>query len=300
MATSRSVLGLVEQMGLSTSWRIAASEFEAICSMSSTSPIAALQTLLPLAQSRSVMPISRFRVGAVALGRSGSVYFGANIEIPHVAINQCIHAEQFAIANAFLAREKGIEAIAITAMPCGHCRQFLCELPDAKSITVHVSEYEVFTLNDLLPHNFGPGDLLSNPTDMLSHANTPLKVTRSEVVRGKEVVSDETILYAAIAAERSYSPFTSSHAGIAIKVGEKYITGSYLENSAFNPALPAAQVAYINALLQGISLVAADEVAYTEHTNTNGVSHLDSTQSLLTALGVHAPFTFSHMSYRNT
>ena len=39
-----------------------------------------------------------------------------------------IHAEQCLIANALLHGETGIQKLAISAAPCGHCRQFYSEL----------------------------------------------------------------------------------------------------------------------------------------------------------------------------
>lgn len=34
--------------------------------------------------------------------------------------------------------ERGLVDLAVTAPPCGHCRQFLMELPDAKAVRVHI------------------------------------------------------------------------------------------------------------------------------------------------------------------
>ncbi len=39
-----------------------------------------------------------------------------------------IHAEQCLIANALLHGERGLRKLAVSAAPCGHCRQFYSEL----------------------------------------------------------------------------------------------------------------------------------------------------------------------------
>ena len=49
-------------------------------------------------------------------------------------LNASIHAEQFAVVTALRAGETALRAIATTAAPCGHCRQFMNELRDAATI----------------------------------------------------------------------------------------------------------------------------------------------------------------------
>src|ERR1700733_1318756 len=84
--------------------------------------------LLPEAQSHAHPPISNYFVGAVASGASGSLYLGQNIEIDGNPLGLAVHAEQSAIANAYMSSEEGIDAIAVGSPPCGHCRQFLSEI----------------------------------------------------------------------------------------------------------------------------------------------------------------------------
>jgi cytidine deaminase len=52
--------------------------------------------LIPQAQSAAIPPISNFFVGAVALGASGSIYFGANYEFVGQALSFTVHGEQAA------------------------------------------------------------------------------------------------------------------------------------------------------------------------------------------------------------
>jgi Cytidine and deoxycytidylate deaminase zinc-binding region len=56
--------------------------------------------LIPQAQSAAIPPISKFFVGAIALGASGSIYFGANYEFVGQALSFTVHAEQAATAHA--------------------------------------------------------------------------------------------------------------------------------------------------------------------------------------------------------
>ena len=87
--------------------------------------------LLPLARLGSHAPISNYNVGAVIQGVSNSLYLGANIEVPGQVLGLAVHGEQSAVANAYMHGENGIHILAVTATPCGHCRQFLTEVvPD--------------------------------------------------------------------------------------------------------------------------------------------------------------------------
>src|SRR5215472_15358341 len=94
--------------------------------------------LLPLARTYSRPPLSNFQVGAVVRGSSGALYLGANIEIPGHALGLAVHAEQAALSNAYMHDEQGVAAVAVTAAPCGHCRQFMIELEPEGEIQVLV------------------------------------------------------------------------------------------------------------------------------------------------------------------
>ena len=103
-------------------------------------------------------PYSRFRVGAAVLAESGKVYGGANVENASYGATMC--AERCAIFAAVNAGERRITAIAVTATPCGMCRQVMREFCDPKAFKVIVAksteDYKVFTLDELLPESFGP------------------------------------------------------------------------------------------------------------------------------------------------
>ena len=72
-------------------------------------------------------PYSNYQVGAAVLARDGRVIAGANVENAAYPLGVC--AERSAIAKAASEglRPGDLEAIAITASPCGGCRQWLHE-----------------------------------------------------------------------------------------------------------------------------------------------------------------------------
>lgn len=90
-----------------------------------------LLDLIPLASRFAQPALSGFQVGAVAQGDSGAIYLGANVEFAGCTLNQTVHAEQAAVINAAAHRETGIARLAVSAAPCGYCRQFLYELASA-------------------------------------------------------------------------------------------------------------------------------------------------------------------------
>jgi len=115
--------------------------------------------LIAEAKRFAIPPISNFFVGAVARGTSGKIYLGANFEFPGEALSFCVHAEQAAVVQAMAGGETGIDMIAVSAAPCGYCRQFLYELTTASTLRVQIPGREPALLSELLPAAFGPSDL---------------------------------------------------------------------------------------------------------------------------------------------
>ncbi|XP_039255061.1 cytidine deaminase-like [Styela clava] len=115
-------------------------------------------------------PYSKFRVGAALLSDDGTVYTGCNVENACYPVGVC--AERTAICKAVSEGHKKFKAIAVitdreeTVTPCGLCRQSLREFQIksiycAKATPVNGKyEYRLFTLEELLPHSFGPEYLL--------------------------------------------------------------------------------------------------------------------------------------------
>ena len=111
---------------------------------------------------KAYAPYSRFQVGAAVLAESGEIYGGANVENASYGATVC--AERSAIFAAVNAGERKLKAIAVTATPCGMCRQVMREFCDPEAFKVIVAktadDYRVFTLEELLPESFSPGHLV--------------------------------------------------------------------------------------------------------------------------------------------
>ena len=79
------------------------------------------------AAAHAYAPYSNYLVGASVLTVDGRVFDGVNVENAAYPLGMC--AEKTAIGNAASAgvRPGEIEAVGITASPCGGCRQWLYE-----------------------------------------------------------------------------------------------------------------------------------------------------------------------------
>jgi cytidine deaminase len=104
---------------------------------------------------RAYAPYSRFLVGAAARARDGAVYLGVNVENSAYPLGVC--AEKSALTAAVTAgcRPGDLEAIAITASPCGGCRQWLVEFGFDRVVYARADgEVVVATPSELLPDTF--------------------------------------------------------------------------------------------------------------------------------------------------
>jgi cytidine deaminase len=99
-------------------------------------------------------PYSRFLVGAAVLLRDGRVFTGVNVENASYPLGMC--AERCALARAVAegARPGDVEAVAVTASPCGGCRQWLYEFGVDRVAFWHEGELLVRTPDQLLPDSF--------------------------------------------------------------------------------------------------------------------------------------------------
>jgi cytidine deaminase len=104
---------------------------------------------------RAYAPYSRFHVGAAVRARDGRVLTGVNVENAAYPLGIC--AERAAIACAVGEGYKpgDLEAVAVTASPCGGCRQWLAEFR-VESVTYRRADGELVasTPLDLLPDTF--------------------------------------------------------------------------------------------------------------------------------------------------
>ncbi|KAE8821470.1 cytidine deaminase 1-like [Hordeum vulgare] len=230
-----------------------------------------LPLLIPSAMLRARPPISRFPVGAVGLGESGRVYAGVNLEFLGAPLSQAVHAEQFLIANAAAAGEPALRAIAVSHMPCGHCRQFLQEIRGAAGIRILVTSdaadgcaAEWRTLASLLPRPFGPHDLLPKDAPLvLERHDNRLGDPVDAVANGFAAGDLEGRLKdaAEAAARAAHAPYSGCPSGFAVADGEGNVyAGGCLESAAYNPTLGPVQTAII-AMVAGGGGPAGDVVA---------------------------------------
>ena len=235
---------------LQTGGMLSAKHYRVVMAALNISAENLMQRLLPMAKLYCATAISDFAVGTVAKAEMTdtvgdvALFLGANIEFPAQALTQTIHAEQSAIINAWLQGATRIDGIAVTAAPCGYCRQFLYELEGSQNLKISIHDQiggkiTQHSLSDLLPAAFGPHELGSTAGLMgppAQPADLSLK-SRSD---------DPFVLEAKEAAQYSYAPYTLNLAGCVLKtVDGRTYAGRYAENAAFNPSLTALHTAII-------------------------------------------------------
>ena len=104
---------------------------------------------------RAYAPYSKFFVGAAVRTRDGRVFEGVNVENAAYPLGIC--AEKTALAKAVSegAKPGEVEALAVTASPCGGCRQWFHEFGIDRVIYRRASgEVAVTTPAELLPDTF--------------------------------------------------------------------------------------------------------------------------------------------------
>jgi cytidine deaminase len=246
--------------------------------------------LTSVASQYSVVPISKYHVGAIACGLSGNLYFGANMEFSGQPLSLCTHAEQAATINAWVNGEQGLASLAVNAAPCGYCRQFLYETSNAAQLSVILSE-QTLPLTELLPLAFGPGELgvtagFLAPQD---HGLSLVKPSDSLAVQG-----------ALAAANMSYAPYTKSYSGIGVLMIDGTVCGApYAENAAFNPSISPLEAALAMVNLRGYSYGVISEVALVQMQSAK-VAQNALTTAVLEVIG-SPPFTvaYAHVSEAN-
>jgi cytidine deaminase len=114
---------------------------------------------------RAYAPYSGFHVGAALLA-GGRVFTAVNVENASYALSVC--AEHNAAVIAVAAGVTSFDAVAVVTdadtptPPCGGCRQVLNEFGPAMTVISESGDgtrREMWSLEDLLPSAFGPGDL---------------------------------------------------------------------------------------------------------------------------------------------
>ncbi len=121
------------------------------------------------ARQNAYAPYSHYTVGAALLAEDGTVFTGCNVENASYGVTCC--AERNALFHAAAEGVRSFTAVAIAAgpenmtgktvsSPCGVCRQALREFCDPKYFQVILArtetDYQIVTLENLLPFSFGP------------------------------------------------------------------------------------------------------------------------------------------------
>jgi len=229
--------------------------------------------LLPLAAACARADLSKFNVGAIARGVSGTWYFGGNMEFLGATMQQTVHAEQSAISHAWLRGEKALQAITVNYTPCGHCRQFMNELNSGLSLRINLPGRQPHTLQDYLPDAFGPKDL-----DIKT-------LLMDEQDHGYPLEGDALAQAAIKAANKSHTPYSKSPSGVALELRDGSIfSGSYAENAAFNPTLPPLQGALNLLSLNGYDYPDIQRAILAERADAPLIQW-DATTATLKALG---------------
>ena len=119
------------------------------------------------ARTFSCADISKFKVGAALLMKSGEVFLGCNIEDPSGIGITNICAERCAVIKALSEGSRDFDTIAVvggydssdelvTCMPCGACRQYLASFcPQIKIVCMGNNHGVIeYSLSELLPFAF--------------------------------------------------------------------------------------------------------------------------------------------------
>jgi cytidine deaminase len=108
---------------------------------------------------RAYAPYSSFHVGCAVLARDGSVIEGVNVENAAYPLGVCAERTAFAHAMVEGYRPGDFAVAAITASPCGGCRQWLAEMGVERVVFRNGGRIVRMTVDELLPEQFDAGDL---------------------------------------------------------------------------------------------------------------------------------------------
>ena len=109
--------------------------------------------------SRAYAPYSNFHVGCAVLARDGRVVEGVNVENAAYPLGVC--AERTALSRAIAEghRPGDFVAAALTASPCGGCRQWLLEMGVERVVFRNGGRVVTMTPDELLPERFDASSL---------------------------------------------------------------------------------------------------------------------------------------------
>ena len=108
---------------------------------------------------RAYAPYSEFLVGCAVLARDGRVIEGVNVENAAYPLGVCAERSAFARAVVEGYRPGDFVAAAITASPCGGCRQWLHEMRVERVVFRNGGRVVTMTPDALLPESFDSSKL---------------------------------------------------------------------------------------------------------------------------------------------
>ncbi|MBQ7528710.1 cytidine deaminase [bacterium] len=261
-------------------FHISGAEAERIASGLGISKYQLMVELICVAKEYAVVPVSDYRVGSCAMGESGDLYLGVNVEFNGDNLSQTIHSEQSSFCNAINHGEKAVSVLAVSSEPCGGCRQFLNEMACNKDLAILIPERHPISLEELLPRSFGPWDLGVE-------SGCPIAIEAPITIKNND---DELVKIALRAANKTYAPYTHCNAAVALRFKDGgAVSGFYLENVAFNPSLSPLQAALIMAVGKGYKWADIVEAVLVER-NGCTITHSRSTSSLIKAVAPQAKF----------
>lgn len=285
----QAVRGLLREIVLADGFTgvISQQQAQAIGNQLGLNPQQTALALIKLARAYAKPPISHYQVGAVAIGSSGTLYFGCNLEFPGQALSFSVHAEQSATMNAWMHGETGLKAIAITAAPCGYCRQFLNELTTASTLDILLQDAPAIALRTLLPKPFGPGDL-GMKGGLMQAENQKLKL---------QPAAQTPLEQAALAAaSSSYAPYSGNYAGLALESSTGLVAaGRYAENAAYSPSMSPLQAALSQYNLAGKDFSQIKRAVLVQ-TDLNTANQEDVSKAALWAIAPKAKLEILHAS----
>jgi cytidine deaminase len=243
---------------------------------------ALMLALLPQGQALARPVISGFAVGAVGREEeTGALILGANVEFHGAPTSDTIHAEQFLFSRAYH-RAASLDLVAVSARPCGHCRQFMAEFAGRDRLTILDPSGDRLLLAEMLPWSFTPADL--------GEAGVTPAQGHDLHVQDDDAVSAELRAALAAAGGRAYAPYSRAPSAVVLQLADgAIVSGTAIENAAYNPGLPPLQAALINLIAMGRDY--ADICAAVIGTAPGGaVDHAASTRRLLGSLAPQARF----------
>jgi cytidine deaminase len=104
---------------------------------------------------KAYAPYSNFHVGCAVRTRDGRVFEGVNVENAAYPLGVCAEKTALTAAVSAGARPGEIEVLAVTASPCGGCRQWFHELGIERIVYRRAGDdVAVRTPDELLPDTF--------------------------------------------------------------------------------------------------------------------------------------------------